>query len=125
MENTSFESLTINHLLHQHGFNLEPRKIDMRNFDGYDPITCIFQMDELFYLHQVSTVQKVIIASLYLDHDQFVWYQWFCNRKKDSIVSSFIIFDESIEYYGDINRNNLFIQLINLRQKVTNAKHIN
>ena len=33
-------------------------KIDMRKFDGKDPITWIFQMAHFFDLHQVPTSQK-------------------------------------------------------------------
>ena len=40
-------------------------KIDMRKFDGKDPITWIFQMEKFFDLHQVPNLQKVTIASLY------------------------------------------------------------
>jgi hypothetical protein len=50
----------------------------MRKFDGKDPITWIFQMEQFFDLHQVPTLQKVTLASLYLEPDQFVWYQWIC-----------------------------------------------
>ena len=32
---------------------LQLPKIDMRKFDGKDPITWIFQMDQFFYIHQV------------------------------------------------------------------------
>jgi hypothetical protein len=42
-------------------------KIDMRNFDGKDPITWILQMEQFFDLHNVPHTQKVLIASLYLD----------------------------------------------------------
>jgi hypothetical protein len=41
-------------------------KIDMRKFDGKDPITWILQMDQLFDLHDVPHTQKVWISSLYL-----------------------------------------------------------
>jgi hypothetical protein len=41
-------------------------KIDMRKFDGKDPITWILQMEQLFDLHNVPHTQKVRIASLYL-----------------------------------------------------------
>ena len=57
-------------------------KIDMRKFDGKDPITWIFQMEQFFDLHQVPNLQKVTIASLYLEPEQFVWYQWLCEHKK-------------------------------------------
>ena len=43
-------------------------KIDMRKCDGKDPITWIFQMEQFFDLHQVPNLQKVTIASLYLEH---------------------------------------------------------
>ena len=42
-------------------------KTDMRKFDGKDPITWIFQMEKLFYIHHVPNLQKVTIASLYLE----------------------------------------------------------
>ena len=72
-------------------FNSGPRyyfipNIDMQNFDGKDPITWIFQMEQLFDLHQVPTMQNVTIAFLYLEPDQFVWYQWICDHKKDCII---------------------------------------
>ena len=50
-------------------------KIDMRNFDGKDPITWIFQMDQLFDIHHVPNIQKVTIAFLYSEPQWFVWYQ--------------------------------------------------
>jgi hypothetical protein len=34
-------------------------KINMKNFDGKDPIPWILQMDKLFYLHNVPHTQKV------------------------------------------------------------------
>jgi hypothetical protein len=49
-------------------------KIDMRKFDGKDPITWILQMEQCFDIHNVPHTQKVRIASLYLEPNQFVWY---------------------------------------------------
>jgi hypothetical protein len=96
----------------------------MRKFDGKDPITWIFQMEQFFDLHQVPTLQKVTLASLYLEPDQFVWYQWICEQKKDSIVSWSIFMDELIAHYGDIKRNTFFSQLINLKQRGPITEHI-
>ena len=42
-------------------------KIDMRKFDGKGPLTWIFQMEQFFDIHQVPNLQKVAIASLYLE----------------------------------------------------------
>jgi hypothetical protein len=53
-------------------------KIDMRKFDAKYPITWIFQMEQFFDLHQAPNIQKVTIASLYLEPEQFVSYQWLC-----------------------------------------------
>ena len=114
MGNQKLESLKCDDSLHHHGFNSGTRnyfipKIDLRKFDGNDPITGIFQMDQFFDLHQVPTLQIVTIASLYLELDQFVWCQWLCDHKKDSIISWSIFTEELITHYGDINRNTFFI----------------
>ena len=69
-------------------------------------------------------MQKVTIASLYLEPDQFVWYQWFCDRKNDSIISRSIFIEYLIAHYGDINRNTFFSQLANLKQKGSVTNHI-
>ena len=42
-------------------------KIDMRKFDGKDPITWILQLEQYFNLHNVQNTQKVRIATLYLE----------------------------------------------------------
>lgn len=48
-------------------------KINMRNFDGNDLVTWILEMEQYFDLHDVQPSQKVCIASLYLEPNQFVW----------------------------------------------------
>ena len=47
----------------------------MRKFDGNDPVTWIQQMGQYFDFHNVQNTQKVRIATLYLEPNQFVWYQ--------------------------------------------------
>jgi len=42
-------------------------KIDMRKFDGKDPVTWKLQMEKYFDLYDVQLLQKVRIASLYLE----------------------------------------------------------
>jgi hypothetical protein len=97
-------------------------KINMRKFDGKDPITWILQMEQLFDLHNVPHTQKVQIASLYLEPNQFVWYRWLCSRK--SLVTWTIFTEEMIEHYEDTRSNTFFSQLINLKQKGSVTKHI-
>ena len=74
-------------------------------------------MDQFFGLHQVPSLHNVTIAALYLENDQFVWYQWLCERRKDYIISWSIFMDELIEHYGDIKINTFFSQLINIWKK--------
>jgi hypothetical protein len=97
-------------------------KIDMRNFDGKDPITWILQMEQLFDLHNVLHTQKVRISSLYLESNQFVWYRWICSRK--SLVTWTIFTEEMIAHYEDTRSNTFFRQLINLKKKGSVTEHI-
>ena len=61
---------------------LKSRKSKMRKFDGKDPVNWIRQMEQYFDLHDVPLLQKVCIASSYLEPDQFLWYKGLCSRKK-------------------------------------------
>jgi hypothetical protein len=97
-------------------------KIDMRKFDGKDPITWILQMEQFFDLHNVPHTQKVRNASLYLEPNQFVWYRWLCSRK--SIVTWTIFTEEMIAQYEDTRSNTFFSQLINLKKKGSITEHI-
>ena len=49
-------------------------KMDMRKFDGKDPVTWIPQMEQYFYLNNVQNRQKVCIATLHFEQNTFVWY---------------------------------------------------
>ena len=97
-------------------------KIDMRKFDGKDWITWILQMEQFFDLHDVPDTQKVQIVSLYLEPNQFVWYQWLFSLK--SLVTWTIFTEEMIVHYEDTRRNTFFNQLINLKKKGSVEEHI-
>jgi hypothetical protein len=97
-------------------------KIDMRKFDGKDPITWILQMEQFFDLHNVPHTQKVQIDSLYLEPNQFLWYRWLCSRK--SLVTWTIFMEEIITHYEDTRSNTFFSKLINLKQKGSVIEHI-
>ena len=103
---------------------LQLPKIDMRKFDGKDPITWIFQMEQFFDIQQVPNLQKVTIVSLYLEPQQFVWYQCLCERKKNTIKSWSIFTEELIAYHDDVKSNSFFTQLINIRKNGPIIKHI-
>jgi hypothetical protein len=87
-------------------------KIDMRKFDGKDPITWILQMEQFFDLHNVPHTKKVRIVSLYLEPNQFAWYRWLCSHK--SLVTWTIFMEEMIAHYEDTRNDTFFSQLINL-----------
>ena len=76
------------------GKNHHIPKMDMRKFDGKDPVTWILQMEQYFDLHNVQNTQKVHIATLHLEQNTFLWYRWLCFDKK--IVTWSIFMDEMI-----------------------------
>jgi hypothetical protein len=56
-----------------------------------DASPTIFHMEKFFDLHQVLRLEKVNIASLYLENDKFVWHQWICEIKRNLLyVGSFL-----------------------------------
>jgi len=78
----------------------------MRKFDGKDPVNWIRQMEQYFDLHGVQLLQKVCIASSYLEPDQFLWYKGLCSRKK--LVTWSIFTEEMIAHYEDTKSNTFF-----------------
>ena len=94
----------------------------MRKFDGKDPVNWILHMEKYFDLHGVPLLQKVCIASSYLEPDQFLWYEGLCSRKQ--LVTWSIFTEEMIAHYEDTKRNTFFSQLINIKQKGSMEEHI-
>jgi len=97
-------------------------KIEMRKFDGKDLETWILQMEQFFDILNVKNTQKVRIATLYLEPNQFVWYRWLCFLKQ--IFTWAIFTEEIIAHYEDTKSNTFFSQLINLKQKGSMMEHI-
>jgi len=94
---------------------LKSRKGDMKKFDGKDPVNWILHMEQYFDLHEVQLLQKVRIASSYLELDQFLWYKGLCSHKP--LITWSIFMEEMIAHYEDTKRNTFVSQLINLKQK--------
>ena len=70
------KNINVNHDFIEYNIRLKTHnipKIDMRKFDGKDPITWILQMEQYFDPHNVKNTQKVHIEILYLEPNQFVW----------------------------------------------------
>jgi hypothetical protein len=93
-------------------------KVDMRKFDGKDPLTWINQMEIFFEVHQIPYGQKVTISSLYLELDQFIWYHWLCtHRRKKGLTVTWSIFTEELQaQYSNSVVENFFSQLAKLQQ---------
>ena len=52
-------------------------KLDMQKFDGIDPEGWVSQMEHFFCLHSISTAKdKYQVALVYLDVEQWQWWQW-------------------------------------------------
>ena len=101
--------INVNHDFINSNVGLKTRhipKIDMRKFHGKDPITWILHMEQYFDLHNVQHTQKVRIATLYLEQNQFVSYLWLCARKP--LVTSSIFTEEMIAHYEDRKSNAFF-----------------
>ena len=75
-----------------------------------------------FDLNNVQNTQKVRIATLYLEPNQLVWYQWIFSRKQ--IITWAIFTEELAVDYEDTKRNTFFSQLISLKQKGSIVEHI-
>jgi len=97
-------------------------KTNTREFDGKDPKTWILQTEQFFDLHNVKKTQNAHIATLYLETNQLVWYQWIFSHKR--IVTWTIFMEEMVAHYEDTKSNTFFSQLINLKQNGSMMEHI-
>ena len=78
----------------------------MRKFDGKDVVNWTLHMEQYFDLHEVQLLQKVCIASSYLELDQFLWYKGHCSCKP--LITWSIFTEEMIAHYEDTKRNTFF-----------------
>ena len=85
---------------------LKSRKSKMRKFDGRDPVNWILQMEQYFDLDGVPLLQKVCIASSYLEPNQLLWYKGICSHKQ--LVTWLIFTEEMIAHYEDTKNNTFF-----------------
>ena len=69
-----------------------------------------------------KNTQKVRIATLYLEPNQFVWYQCICSHKQ--FITWAIFTEELIAHYEGTKSNTFFSQLISLKQKGSIMEHI-
>ena len=79
-------------------------------------------MEKYFDLHGVPLLQKVCIASNYLEPNQFLWYKGLYSHKP--LVTWSIYTEEMITHYEDTKSNTFLSQWINLKQKGSMVEHI-
>ena len=79
-------------------------------------------MEQIFDLNNVQNTQKVRIATLYLEPNQFVWYQWLFSHKQ--IITWEIFTEELTTHYEDTKSKTFLSQLISLKQKGSIMEHI-
>ena len=92
--------------------------VDMHKFDRNDPLTWINQMEIFFEVHQIPYGLRVMMTSLYLELDQFIWHCWLCtHRRKNGLTISWSIFTEELQaQYRNSVTENFFSQLAKLQQ---------
>eukprot|EP00253_Pinus_taeda_P018449 PITA_18449 len=80
------------------------------------------RMEQFFDLNNVQNTQKVRMETLYLEPNQFVWYQWIFSREQ--FITWAIFTEELMALYEDTKSNTFFSQLISLKQKGPIMEHI-
>jgi len=79
-------------------------------------------MEKYFDLHEVQLLQKVHIASQYLEPHHVLWYKGVFSRTP--LVTWSIVIEEMITRYENTKRKTFFSYLINLKQKFLMVKPI-
>jgi hypothetical protein len=51
-------------------------KLDIPRFDGTEPMSWIFKINQFFDFHQTVEDQRLRIASFYMEGEALTWYQW-------------------------------------------------
>jgi hypothetical protein len=56
-------------------FQVRYVKLDFPRFDGKNVLNWIFKAEQFFDYHNTSDVDRLVIASVHLDHDVVPWFQ--------------------------------------------------
>lgn len=60
----------------QHPFSGTSIKLDIPRFDGTEPLSWIFKINQVFEFHHTPEDQRLRLASFYMDGEALTWYQW-------------------------------------------------
>ncbi|MCH84866.1 hypothetical protein A2U01_0005703 [Trifolium medium] len=70
---------------HKNSFQVRFVKLDFPRFDGKNVMDWIFKAEQFFDYYSTLDADRLIIASVHLDHDVFPWYQMM--QKTDPLLS--------------------------------------
>lgn len=51
-------------------------KLDIPRFDGKDPLSWIFKINQFFEFHRTPEDQRLRLASFYMEGEALTWFQW-------------------------------------------------
>ncbi|KAH6820294.1 hypothetical protein C2S53_014032 [Perilla frutescens var. hirtella] len=62
------------------GFRDPSMRLEVPIFDGEDPYSWVFQIEEYFSFHKVLESQRLQIFAFHLDGKASLWFQWLMNN---------------------------------------------
>lgn len=75
-------------------FQVRPIKLDFPRFDGSNVIGWIFKAEQFFDYHKTPDQERLIIASVHLDHDIVPWFQM---MQRNSQIPNWKAFTRALE----------------------------
>lgn len=51
-------------------------KLDIPRFDGKDPLSWIFKINQFFEFHRTPEDQRLRLASFYMEGEALTWFEW-------------------------------------------------
>lgn len=79
-------------------------KLDVPRFDGHNPLGWIFKISQFFDYQGIPKLERLTIASFYMDGPTLSWYQW---MHRNGFFSSWPVMLQALEsrfspsYYDD------------------------
>lgn len=57
-------------------------KLDVPHFDGTDPLSWIFKINQFFEYHATPEHERLTIASFYMEGCTLAWFQWMTDNSQ-------------------------------------------
>ena len=75
------------------GCDVKPLRIEVPRFNGIDPQSWIFKIQQYFDYHRVGEEERLKVAPFYFDEKALAWFRW---RNKNTRIQSWIEFLQSL-----------------------------